>query len=122
MTTATIDDVIERTDTLLPPIAERAPQTERDRQIPQEPIHEIEAAKLNRSCTPPAAGLGLLAYDATVTLAQASGASSLFETNPMERFMGHAPTGTIQLIANRGDQADASGRVRLGMEPNGQMR
>jgi len=64
----------------------------------------------------------LLAYDATAMLAQRSGASSLFETNPMERFMCDAPAGTIQLIANRGEQAEACGRVRLGMEPNGQMR
>ncbi|MBV9048458.1 MAG: hypothetical protein JOY58_09335 [Solirubrobacterales bacterium] len=62
-----------------------------------------------------------LAYDATMMLARASGASSLFETNPIQRFMRDAHAGAMQLIANWDEQAEAYGRVRMGMEPNSQM-
>lgn len=62
-----------------------------------------------------------LAYDATMMLARASGASSLFETNPMQRFMRDAHAGSMQLIANWDEQAESYGRVRMRMEPNSQM-
>ncbi len=62
-----------------------------------------------------------LAYDTTMMLARASGASSLFETNPIQRFMRDAHAGSMQLIANWDEQAEAYGRVRMGMEPNSQM-
>jgi 3-hydroxy-9,10-secoandrosta-1,3,5(10)-triene-9,17-dione monooxygenase len=62
-----------------------------------------------------------LAYDATMMLARASGASSLFETNPIQRFMRDVHAGSMQLIANWDEQAEAYGRVRMGLEPNSQM-
>jgi 3-hydroxy-9,10-secoandrosta-1,3,5(10)-triene-9,17-dione monooxygenase len=62
-----------------------------------------------------------LAYDATMMLARASGASSLFDTHPMQRFMRDAHAGAMQLIANWDEQAEAYGRVRMGMDPNSQM-
>lgn len=46
------DELIRRTEALLPAIAERALQTERDRRIPQETLDEIEAAGLNRVTDP----------------------------------------------------------------------
>jgi 3-hydroxy-9,10-secoandrosta-1,3,5(10)-triene-9,17-dione monooxygenase len=62
-----------------------------------------------------------LAYDATMMLARASGASSLFDTSPIQRFMRDAHAGAMQLIANWDEQAESYGRVRMGLEPNGQM-
>ena len=62
-----------------------------------------------------------LGYDATMMLARASGASSLFETNPIQRFMRDVHAGSMQLIANWDEQAESYGRVRMGLEPNGQM-
>ena len=62
-----------------------------------------------------------LAYDATMMLARASGASSLFESHPMQRFMRDVHAGSMQLIANWDEQAESYGRVRMGLEPNGQM-
>jgi hypothetical protein len=54
-------------------------------------------------------------------IARAGGASSLFETNPMQRFMRDVHAGSMQLVANWDEQAEAYGRVRMGMEPNSQM-
>lgn len=62
-----------------------------------------------------------LAYDATMMLARASGASSLFDTNPIQRFMRDVHAGAMQLIANWDEQAETYGRVRMGMEPISQM-
>jgi 3-hydroxy-9,10-secoandrosta-1,3,5(10)-triene-9,17-dione monooxygenase len=62
-----------------------------------------------------------LCYDATMMIARAGGASSLFETNPMQRFMRDVHAGSMQLVANWDEQAEAYGRVRMGMEPNSQM-
>lgn len=62
-----------------------------------------------------------LAYDATMMLARASGASSLFETHPMQRFMRDVHAGSMQLIASWDEQAESYGRVRMGLAPNGQM-
>ena len=62
-----------------------------------------------------------LAYDATMMLARASGASSLFESSPIQRFMRDVHAGSMQLIANWDEQAESYGRVRMGLEPNGQM-
>jgi 3-hydroxy-9,10-secoandrosta-1,3,5(10)-triene-9,17-dione monooxygenase len=62
-----------------------------------------------------------LCYDATMRIARAGGASSLFETNPIQRFMRDAHAGSMQLIANWDEQAESYGRVRMGLEPNGQM-
>ena len=62
-----------------------------------------------------------LAYDATMMLARASGASSLFATNPIQRFMRDVHAGAMELIANWDEQAETYGRVRMGMEPISQM-
>jgi 3-hydroxy-9,10-secoandrosta-1,3,5(10)-triene-9,17-dione monooxygenase len=62
-----------------------------------------------------------LAYDATMMLARAAGASSLFDSHPMQRYMRDVHAGAMQLIANWDEQAEAYGRVRMGMEPNSQM-
>jgi 3-hydroxy-9,10-secoandrosta-1,3,5(10)-triene-9,17-dione monooxygenase len=62
-----------------------------------------------------------LCYDASMMLARAGGASSLFETNPMQRFMRDVHAGSMQLVANWDEQAEAYGRVRMGLEPNSQM-
>jgi 3-hydroxy-9,10-secoandrosta-1,3,5(10)-triene-9,17-dione monooxygenase len=62
-----------------------------------------------------------LCYDATMMVARAGGASSLFETNPIQRFMRDVHAGSMQLVANWDEQAESYGRVRMGMDPNGQM-
>ena len=62
-----------------------------------------------------------LAYDATMMIARASGAGSLFEANPIQRFMRDVHAGSMQLIANWDEQAESYGRVKMGLEPNGQM-
>jgi 3-hydroxy-9,10-secoandrosta-1,3,5(10)-triene-9,17-dione monooxygenase len=62
-----------------------------------------------------------LAYDATMMLARAGGASSLFETSPLQRFMRDTHAGSMQIVANWDEQAEAYGRVRMGLEPNSQM-
>ena len=60
----TVEELIERTQQLLPGFAERALQTERERRIPDESLREIEAASLNRNLNPTRhGGLGL-DYDA----------------------------------------------------------
>src|SRR3546814_7050646 len=43
-----IEELISRTDAILPAIAERAQQTERDRRLPEATIQDIRAAGLNR--------------------------------------------------------------------------
>jgi 3-hydroxy-9,10-secoandrosta-1,3,5(10)-triene-9,17-dione monooxygenase len=60
----TLDELIGRAETLLPAIADRALQTERDRRIPQETLDEIEAAGLNRILHPVRFGGYGLDYDA----------------------------------------------------------
>jgi hypothetical protein len=45
----------------------------------------------------------------------------LFDTSPIQRFMRDAHAGAMQLIANWDEQAESYGRVRMGLEPNGQM-
>ncbi|MCE0766880.1 hypothetical protein LWC35_28825 [Pseudonocardia kujensis] len=62
-----------------------------------------------------------LAYDATMMIARAGGAGSLFRTNPIQRFMRDVHAGSMQLVANWDEQAESYGRVRMGLEPNGQM-
>lgn len=62
-----------------------------------------------------------LCYDATMMVARAGGAGSLFETNPIQRFMRDVHAGSMQLVANWDEQAESYGRVRMGLEPNGQM-
>ena len=61
-----------------------------------------------------------LAYDATMMLARASGARSLFETHPMQRYMRDAHAAAMQMVASWDDQAESYGRVRMGLEPNNQ--
>ncbi len=61
-----------------------------------------------------------LAYDATMMLARAAGASSILETHPMQRFMRDAHAAAMHMVASWDDQAESYGRVRLGLEPNGQ--
>lgn len=62
-----------------------------------------------------------LCYDATMAVARAAGASSLFEANPIQRFMRDVHAGAMQVALNWDEQAESYGRVRMGMEPNGQM-
>src|SRR3546814_7139807 len=47
-----IDELISRTDAILPAIAERAQQTERDRRLPEATIQDIRDAGLNRVMQP----------------------------------------------------------------------
>jgi alkylation response protein AidB-like acyl-CoA dehydrogenase len=61
-----------------------------------------------------------LAYDATMQLARAAGASSILETHPMQRCMRDAHAAAMHMVASWDDQAESYGRVRLGLEPNGQ--
>jgi 3-hydroxy-9,10-secoandrosta-1,3,5(10)-triene-9,17-dione monooxygenase len=61
-----------------------------------------------------------LAYDATMMLARASGASSLFDTNPIQRFMRDVHAGAMQISNSWDEQAESYGRVRMGLEPNSQ--
>lgn len=61
-----------------------------------------------------------LCYDATMLIARAAGASSLFESNPIQRFMRDVHAGSMQVVANWDEQAESYGRVRMGLEPNGQ--
>jgi 3-hydroxy-9,10-secoandrosta-1,3,5(10)-triene-9,17-dione monooxygenase len=61
-----------------------------------------------------------LAYDATMMLARASGASSILETHPMQRFMRDAHAAAMHMVASWDDQAESYGRVRMGLEPNSQ--
>lgn len=60
-----------------------------------------------------------LAYDATMLIARAAGASSLFETSPIQRFMRDVHAGAMQVALNWDEQAESYGRVRMGLEPNG---
>ncbi len=62
-----------------------------------------------------------LCYDATMMIARAAGASSLFETNPIQRFMRDVHAGSMQIVSNWDEQAESYGRVRMGLEPSGQM-
>ncbi|GAA3581408.1 flavin-dependent monooxygenase [Amycolatopsis ultiminotia] len=62
-----------------------------------------------------------LSYHATMTLARAAGAASLFETHPIQRFLRDVHAGSMQVVSNWDEQAESYGRVRLGLEPNGQM-
>jgi 3-hydroxy-9,10-secoandrosta-1,3,5(10)-triene-9,17-dione monooxygenase len=62
-----------------------------------------------------------LSYDATMMVARAAGASSLFETNPIQRFMRDVHAGSMQIALTWDEQAESYGRVRMGLEPNGQM-
>jgi 3-hydroxy-9,10-secoandrosta-1,3,5(10)-triene-9,17-dione monooxygenase len=59
-----------------------------------------------------------LCFDATMMIARAAGASSLFDTNPIQRFVRDVHAGAMQVAANWDEQAEAYGRVRMGMEPN----
>lgn len=61
-----------------------------------------------------------LCYDATMLIARAAGASSLFEANPIQRFMRDVHAGAMQVVSNWDEQAESYGRVRMGLEPNGQ--
>jgi alkylation response protein AidB-like acyl-CoA dehydrogenase len=60
-------------------------------------------------------------FKATMIIARAAGASSLFESNPIQRFVRDVHAGAMQVAANWDEQAEAYGRVRMGMEPNSTM-
>ena len=62
-----------------------------------------------------------LCYDATMMLSRAGGASSLFETNPIQRFMRDVHAASMQVVSNWDEQAESYGRVRMGLDPNGQV-
>jgi len=62
-----------------------------------------------------------LCYDATMMLARAAGANSLFDTNPIQRFLRDVHAGSMQIASNWDEQAESYGRVRMGGEPNGSM-
>ena len=61
-----------------------------------------------------------MAYDATMMLARAMGASSILDTHPMQRFMRDAHAAAMHLVSNWDEQAESYGRVRMGLEPSGQ--
>jgi alkylation response protein AidB-like acyl-CoA dehydrogenase len=61
-----------------------------------------------------------LSYDATMMLARASGASSILDTHPMQRFMRDAHAAAMHLVSSWDEQAESYGRVRMGLEPSGQ--
>jgi 3-hydroxy-9,10-secoandrosta-1,3,5(10)-triene-9,17-dione monooxygenase len=61
-----------------------------------------------------------LAYDATMLLARAAGASSILETHPMQRYMRDAHAAAMHMVAAWDEQAESYGRVRMGLEPNSQ--
>jgi 3-hydroxy-9,10-secoandrosta-1,3,5(10)-triene-9,17-dione monooxygenase len=60
-------------------------------------------------------------FSATMLIARAAGASSLFETNPIQRFVRDVHAGSMQVATNWDEQAEAYGRVRMGLEPNSTM-
>jgi len=62
-----------------------------------------------------------LCYDATMLIARGAGAGSLFETNPIQRFMRDAHAGAMQIAVNWDEQAESYGRVRMGLSPSGLM-
>jgi alkylation response protein AidB-like acyl-CoA dehydrogenase len=62
-----------------------------------------------------------LCYDATMMLARSAGAGSLFDDNPIQRFLRDVHAGAMQVASNWDEQAESYGRVRLGLEPNGIM-
>ncbi len=61
-----------------------------------------------------------LCYDATMAIARAAGASSLFESSPIQRAMRDVHAGSAQVALNWDEQAESYGRVRMGLEPNAQ--
>jgi len=61
-----------------------------------------------------------LCYDATMLICRAAGAGSLFETNPIQRFMRDVHAASMQIVSNWDEQAESYGRVRMGLEPNSQ--
>jgi len=62
-----------------------------------------------------------LCYDATMMLARAAGAGSLFENSPIQRFMRDVHAGSMQVASSWDEQAESYGRVRMGFEPNSMM-
>lgn len=62
-----------------------------------------------------------LCYEAAMLIARAGGATSLFETNPIQRFMRDVHAASMQVASGWDEQAESYGRVRLGLEPNGMM-
>src|SRR3546814_18230135 len=67
-----IEELISRTDAILPAIAERAQQTERDRRLPEATIQDIRAAGLNRVMQPVRWGGYGLDFDAYFELCWSS--------------------------------------------------
>lgn len=62
-----------------------------------------------------------ICFNTTMMIARAAGASSLFESNPIQRFVRDVHAGSMQVAANWDEQAEAYGRVRMGLEPNSTM-
>lgn len=60
-------------------------------------------------------------FNATMIIARAAGASSLFDSNPIQRFVRDVHAGAMQVATNWDEQAEAYGRVRMGMEPDSTM-
>ena len=60
-----------------------------------------------------------LCFNATMALARASGASSLFESHPMQRFVRDTHAGSMQAALGWDEQAESYGRTQMGLEPNG---
>lgn len=57
-------------------------------------------------------------FNTTMMIARAAGASSLFESSPIQRFVRDVHAGSMQVAVNWDEQAEAYGRVRMGLEPN----
>src|SRR3546814_18360450 len=57
-------------------------------------------------------------FNTTMMIARAAGASSLFESNPIQRFVRDVHAGSMQAAAHWDEPAEAYGRVRMGLEPH----
>src|SRR3546814_8744690 len=57
-------------------------------------------------------------FNTTMMVGRAAGASSLFESSPIQRFVRDVHAGSMQVAVNWDEQAEAYGRVRMGLEPN----
>src|SRR3546814_11740194 len=59
-------------------------------------------------------------FNTTMLIARAAGDSSLFESNPIQRFVCDVHDGSLQAAANRDEKAEANSRGRVDMVTNEQ--
>src|SRR3546814_14517213 len=55
-------------------------------------------------------------FNTTMMVGRAAGASSLFESSPIQRFVRDVHAGSMQVAVNWDEQAEAYGRVRMRSE------